>query len=63
MSKIIKVIGTITFAAVMYGIPIAIACSFFLGWYGFIKLLLVTVGFAQYLCLAAIVYAKVEVQE
>ena len=38
MSKLIKIIGSIVFTAVMYAVPILFTCSICLNWNGLLKL-------------------------
>ena len=63
MTKIIKIIGSAIFAAVMYAVPIMLACAFCFNWNGFYKLIWLIIGAGQYLCLAILVYSEAQRDE
>ena len=63
MTKIIKIIGSAVFTAVMYAVPVMIACAFCLNWDGFYKLCLLIMGAGQYIVLTSIVYEKADMED
>lgn len=60
MSTIIKVIGTLIFATVMYSVPILFTCSIFLHWHPFIKMLCVLCAALQFMGLCFEIGARAE---
>ena len=60
MKLIIKIIGCMVVSAFLYAIPMVLAASLCFNWDGFWKLLYLTIGFAEYIALAALVYYYTE---
>lgn len=47
MKKVLLIIGSVVFTALMYCVPILLTCSFLLNFDGFIQLVLVLCAFGQ----------------
>lgn len=58
MRKIVRIVGSIVLAALMYCVPIVFTCAFCLGWDGFMKLILLICAVGQVAILAELVYFK-----
>lgn len=60
MGTLIKIIGSVVFAVVMYSVPILLACSFCLHWDGEYKFLLLVCSLLQFIFLCFAILDKVE---
>lgn len=63
MNIIIKIIGSLVFAIVMYSVPILFTCSIFLHWHPFIKLLCLICAALQLMALCIEIQEKAEDDE
>ena len=60
MNRIIRVVGSIIMAILLYAIPILTTCALIFGWNDFITFLLIAVEFIELICLFGLIYAKTE---
>lgn len=63
MKKIINILGSIMFTAIMYSVPIVIACAFYYHWELLYRLLSVGCGLIQCVYIFLTVYYKVEADD
>lgn len=63
MSKTVRLLGSVVFAAFMYAVPVLLACAFCLDWDSFAAYLLTIVALAQFTSLIGIVYDRAEEDE
>lgn len=59
MTKIIKIIGSIVCATILYSIPILQACSFFFAWDSFVQYVLSVFSVCEFACVFVVLYAAV----
>jgi len=63
MNKLIKVIGSMVFAFIMYSIPVLATCSTLLKWNALYQLIFWISGASEFSALCFLVFNKVEVDE
>ena len=63
MKKIIITIGSILFTAVMYAVPVALACAFCLGWDSILIIFLMLAAMGQFAFLTFSVIDAVSEEE
>ena len=60
MSKIVRLLGSIVFACLMYSVPVLAVWSLWHDWNYSVKIILVSFSFGQFLLLVSFVYSKVK---
>lgn len=63
MRTLIRTIGCMVFAALMYSVPIVATCSFLLEWDAFIRLILSTIAVGQLVMMCILVDTTVQKEE
>ena len=58
--KVIAVLGSIIVAAICMAIPVLLTLSFVLGWYGFVKLILIAFTICEFVTFVAYIYGEYE---
>ena len=58
--KFIKIIGSVVFTAMMYALPILLACSFAFSWIPFIKLVLLITNLFVFTAICAAIFDEVD---
>ena len=60
LTKVIKVIGSVIFTAILYALPILLTCSFAFSWIQPIKFFLVIINICLFTAICSMIFAKVE---
>lgn len=63
MSKIVRLLGSIVFACLMYSVPVLAVWSLWHDWNYFVKIILVSLSLGQFLLLVSFVYSKVREED
>ena len=60
MDKLVKGIGSLAIALLMYSAPVLTTCSLVYEWHGLIQVLLACVSIVQFILLVGIIYDNAE---
>ena len=58
MNSLIRIIGSMVLSLVLYAIPILLACSFCLGWNGYVSFAFIIVSFTEFYFLAEFIFSN-----